>query len=605
MVLDKFFNQEVKFISIKNKTFVLFIALILFFMIGAVSAVNETDVIAQDFDSDDPITEDIGTEELLEESSISTTIKSNDTNIVKGKDFSVQLTDSNSTPIINQTVKFNLNDEVSEAKTDENGVAKLKIKLNPGTYTVEYSFSGEGYANCSNSTSIFVISTSTSKLNASNYVAYIGLANKYSVTLKVGDTPLVNRTVTFQIDGKKYVKKTNKYGRVSINIKKPVGTYKMTISYDGEDNIKKCSTTVKITVKKGIPTKINRISSKIFKQNKAGYFKVQILDKRGNPVPSNTVIFKINGKKYTKKTDADGYVKIKIKLTAGTYKLKIASKKTSVYNYKYKSFTIKVKSYKLKHNGFWLFAGDMDTVNFKTLHKSGINQIFLNFYCFHLHSKKYVESWIKKANSHNIKVHIWMQVCYGEDGWSYLSNKGKLNTNLLNSKVSEAVKYAKVKGVAGVHFDYIRYPGNAHKHSGSLDAVNLFVKKASTAIHKVNKKLIVSAAVMPEPSGMKTYYAQDISTLGKYLDVIVPMVYKGNYHANAKWIQDVTKIFEKQSKKAKIWAGLQAYGSDSHIVKLSANELKNDAKAAAQGGAEGIILFRYGICNFVDFSVVA
>ena len=139
----------------------------------------------------------------------------------------------------------------------------------------------------------------------------------------------------------------------------------------------------------------------------------------------------------------------------------------------------------------------------------------------------------------------------------------------MNSKVKEAKTLAKVKGVAGVHFDYVRYPGNAFQYKNSIKAVNYFVKKASTAVHKVNKKLIVSAAVMPEPSSMKKYYAQDIPTMSKYVDVIVPMVYKGNYHAGTKWIKSVTKAFAKQSKKAKIWTGLQTYTSDSKLNKLS------------------------------------
>ena len=589
-----------KVISIRNRTFVLFIALILFFMIGAVSAVNETDAMTQNTDLDAAIAD----ESIGNSTQIKTTIKSNDTNIIKGNDFSVQLTDTNSAPIANQTVQFTLNEVVSDIKTDGNGVARLKINLNPGTYTVKYSFSGDGYAECSNSTSIFVITTSTSRIDAPNYVAYTGVVNKYIIVLTVGNVPLANREVNFIVDGVTITKKTNANGKAAINFNRPVGTYRMTLSYAGEDNIDKSSAAVKITVKKGIPTKINRLTSIVFKNKKAGYFKVKVLDRHGNPVASNKVIFKINGKTYTKKTDSNGMAKLRIKLKAGSYKLKVYSQKTSVYNKGYKAFTIKVKSNRLQNNGMWLFASDMQSVNFNTLQKYGTKHVFLNFYCFTKFSKSYVESWIKKANAHGIKVHIWMQAFYGDNGWSYPVVHGKYNYNLINSKVREAVKYAKVKGVAGVHFDYVRYPGTAYKHSGAVNGVNLFVKKATAQIHKVNKKLIVSAAVMPEPSAMKKYYGQDIATMGRYLDAIVPMVYKGNYHAGSKWIKSVTQTFVKQSKKAQIWTGLQAYGSDSNIVKLSAKELKSDASAASQGGARGIILFRYGLCNFVDFSEV-
>ena len=109
---------------------------------------------------------------------------------------------------------------------------------------------------------------------------------------------------------------------------------------------------------------------------------------------------------------------------------------------------------------------------------------------------------------------------------------------------------------------------------------------------------------MPEPSSMKYYYGQDIATMGKYLDAIVPMVYKGNYNAGASWIKSVTQTFAKQSTKAEIWAGLQSYRSDSNVNKLPASELKNDAVAAVSGGATGVILFRFGLFNFVNLSLI-
>ena len=109
---------------------------------------------------------------------------------------------------------------------------------------------------------------------------------------------------------------------------------------------------------------------------------------------------------------------------------------------------------------------------------------------------------------------------------------------------------------------------------------------------------------MPEPSSMKQYYGQDIKTMGKYLDAILPMVYKGNYNAGTKWIKWVTETFKKQSSKAKIWTGLQSYRSDAKLNKIPAKELMGDCDAAANGGASGIILFRFGLFNFINFNEV-
>ena len=88
----------------------------------------------------------------------------------------------------------------------------------------------------------------------------------------------------------------------------------------------------------------------------------------------------------------------------------------------------------------------------------------------------------------------------------------------------------------------------------------------------------------------------------KYLDVIIPMVYKGNYNAGTSWIQKVTSTLVKQSSGAKVWTGLQSYKSDDDLTKLSAKSLMKDADAAAMGGAYGVLLFRYGITNFFNFN---
>ena len=590
---------------------ILAIALLLFLTVGSVSAVNQTDVINTQDDDSQAIAEETAVQEesntnLVQEnqSQVNTTIRSEDKNIIKGNDFSVKLTDENSTGIANKTVKFTFNNVETNATTDNDGVARLKINVNPGTYTVKYSFKDEGYAECENQTSIFVITTSAAKIKASAYTAYVGVTNKYTVTLTAGSTPLAGRTVTFKINGKTISKKTNSKGQASINIDEAKGKYNLKYSYAGEENIKQVSGTVKITVKKGMPTKITKYYSKIYRNKKTGKFKIKLADARGNPLKSKKITFKLNGKTYKTKTDAKGIATVKIKLKTGSYKVKVTFAKTSKYNKATKTYKIKVKPAQARNNGMWLFGRDMKKVNLDKLEKYGFKQVFLNFKAIELHGQKTVEKWIKSAKQHGIKVHLWYQVFYNNGKWQNPVKNGKINHKLIDSKVKLAKKYAKVKGVAGVHFDYVRYPGNAHQYKNAVKAVNTFVKKASKAVHKINKKLITSAAVMPEPSSMKTYYGQDIPTMSKYLDVIVPMVYKGNYHAGSKWIKSVTKAFTKQSKKAKIWTGLQSYRSDAKLKKIPAKELMADADAAALGGAYGVILFRFDLFNYINFNEV-
>ena len=595
----------------KNKIVFVSIILSLFFILGAVAAADNStleddgDVISAD-DEEATISEGTSDETPLgEDEPIATSIKAGDTTVRKGDYFSVELKDANGTGISGKTVSFDVNSQKNQSKTNANGVAKLKINLNAGTYTIKYLFNESGYAPAQGQVKLTVVVPKTSKITASNYVAYQGIKNKYTVTLTADKKPLSGKTVTFELDGKTYNKKTNSKGQASINIDLAKGTYTIKYSYAGEVKIKKTSGSKKITVKKGASVKISKKSSLIFRNKQAGYFKVKLVDVQGNPVASKKVTFTIKGKKYTKTTNKKGIASLKIKRKIGSYKIKVNFKKSSVYKKASKTFTIKVKPKQARNNGFWMLSLDMKKVSFKKLEKYGTKHIFVNAKCLERYGKTYVEKWIKDAKSHGIKVHIWMQVFYSaKGGWVIPVKDGKIKYDLIKSKVKEAKKYAKIKGVAGVHFDYLRFPGNAYNYKNGVKAVNYFTKQASKAIHKVNKKLIVSAAVMPEPSGMKYYYGQDIPTMSKYLDAIVPMVYKGNYHAGDKWIKAVTKAFVKQSKKAKIWTGLQSYRSDENWGKLSAKELMGDADAAALGGAHGVILFRYGLVDYINFNEV-
>ena len=238
--------------------------------------------------------------------------------------------------------------------------------------------------------------------------------------------------------------------------------------------------------------------------------------------------------------------------------------------------------------GYWVFGKDMYNVNLESLKKNGVTDIFLNYYAVTLYSQTKVVDWIKKAKAQKINVHIWVQCFYNEGSWQ------NPKTTNLTSKLKEIKGYAAIEGVKGVHLDYLRYPGNAYKTSGGAEAITAFVKK----VRSQNPKTFLSCAVMPETEDKK-YYGQDIEALGKVVDCVIPMQYKGNYSAGASWLASTTKYF---SGKAKIWSGLQTYKSDEDPTKLSASEILSDAKTCIKNGAKGVILFRYGICPTINFT---
>ena len=576
-----------KIISIRKTALILSVVLMLFLLVSAVSASDGADILKNSTD----------TVEDAQFSNVS------NTNYIKGDSFNVNLYDSNGSGIANKSVYFTINSKTSEIITDENGTAKFALDINKGSYTIKYDFNGSGYNPLSASKNILVLDNSTSSIKGSAYTAYVGVKNPYTVTLTAGGLPLSGRTVTFNVSGKICEAKTNSKGQATLNIDLAKGTYTIKYYYAGEENIDECSGSSKLTVIKGMPTSIKKANSIVYRHITSAPFKIKLLDTRGNPISGQKVVFTLNKKSYTKKTDKNGVATLNVKLTRGSHNLKVAFAKTSVYNKCSKTFKINVKSKIVPNNGYWLRSDEMNSLNFKYLKSLGIKHLFLNCYALERYGTSYVEKYIQKAGNYGIKVHIWMQVFYNGH-WLNPVKNGKINYNLINSRLSHAIKYAKLKGVGGVHFDYLRYPGSAYKYKNSANAISYFVKQAATKIHKINPNIIVSAALMPEPASMKYYYGQDVPIISKYLDVMIPMVYKGNYRAGASWIKSITAQFVKKSKGAEVWTGLQSYRSDSNVKRLSASELLGDSRAASDGGATGIVLFRYGLTNHVNFNKI-
>lgn len=440
----------------------------------------------------------------------------------------------------------------------------------------------------------------TSKITASNVKGYESFTTTINIKLTSNNTILTSKPIKIVLNGVTYNKNTDKNGEVKLNVNLKKGTYNAQITYSGDDLTGNASKTCKITINSPSKTSLKLGDKDInYRQGSKCLFYVTLLA-NGKAVKNQIVTFKVNGKTYTAKTDKNGVAKIYLNLKKGNYKVKYSFKKTSPYLASSGSYKIKVKAKMAKGDGYWLWSSHMKKVNLKSLSKKGTKHIFLHVHAISQYGKSAVVSFIKKAHKYKMKVHLWMQVCYNNGKWVRPVNKdSSIKYSFLKSKIKEAKKYAKIKGVDGIHFDYVRYGGTAHLYKNPEKAINYFVKKASIEIHKIKPNCIVSAALMPEPSMMNYYYGQDVSTMSRYVDALLPMVYKGNYHQTSSWITQVTKSFVSQSNGAQLWTGLQSYHSDSNPKKLTQSTLLKDAKAAKKGGASGIVLFRIGIsCNF-------
>ncbi len=504
-----------------------------------------------------------------------------------------------------KTIKFTVNGKTYTSKTNSNGYAYLKLpNLANGVYTVKYKFYGNAFYKASSTSSkVTILPSKTPTFTVKSGTTFgNGAGNSFKVALTSGSVPLSSKTVTLTVNGNTYTKTTDSNGVVSLPISLAVGKYTIQYNYNGDSflNAKTASST--ITVKERAATSISWSSGTFVAGSQT--FKVLLKDSAGKGLASKTVKLTIDGKTYSATTSSGGYATFNLNLAVGNY--------TAAFKYEasgdndnapcsYSKSVSITKKTSLDGYGYWLFGGDMKNADLSSLASKGTSDIFLNYFAIEKWGKSTVESWIASANKYGIRVHIWMQTFY-DGSWINPVKNGNPNTAYFNQVISEAKEYAAIKGVAGIHFDYMRYPGTAYKTTGGTAAISQFAKLAAQTLHALDPNLIVSCAVMPETTSNIYYYGQDLSAISTYMDVVVPMIYKGNYGKSTSWITTTTKWFVDNSKGAEIWSGLQGYRSEDDVTKLSSTDITNDAQAAVNAKATGVMIFRWGVTNFVNFN---
>ena len=500
-----------------------------------------------------------------------------------------------------------INGATYSVTTNSKGLGQLKLSLTADKYysTVIKFVGNDFYLSSSKSFTTKVIKTSTVLSVKSTTVIkgsylYVILKDKNSKVLS-------NQKVYIRFNGKTYTKTTNSKGVASLLIKNaPAKTYTTKLTYKGNANYYSTSKSLKVKVVKD--TTVLSVANTTVAKGK--YLVVYLKTSSGKALANKKISININGKTYTKTTNSKGKAYLFISnMAVRTYTTTLKYKGNSYYYAKTLKVKIKVLPIKLSKKtkgAIWLWGSDMGNVNFRTLSKNGITNIFV-----------YVNSvtptfknFVKKANKYNIKVHAWFGVFHNSKGWvNPLTSKGKYNQKFFNSKINQILKFAKVKGIGGIHLDYLRYPAN-YGNMKKTKAVTEFTRQLNIAVKKVNPKIKLSASIMPEINQYNSkmtwneyYYGQNVEELAKYLDIICPMVYKGNYRQSSAWIKSTTATFvEAANGNAEIWTGLQSYVSDSYPKRLSKDALTLDCQKALDGGASGIALFRWGFTNMVKLS---
>ena len=232
------------------------------------------------------------------------TIQAND--VVKffrnGTQYCAKFLDGCGSPLVNASVIFNINGVFYKKQTDDNGMAKLNINLRPDVYILT-AMHPDALMYGSN---ITVLST----ILANDVVKFFRNGTQYCAKFLDGcGSPLVNASVTFNINGVLYKKQTDYEGVARLNINLFPGKYILTAMHpDGlmyGYNITVLSTIYGDDIVK-------------FFRNGTQYC-AKFLDGCGSPLVNASVTFNINGVFYKKQTDDNGMARLNINLFPGEY----------------------------------------------------------------------------------------------------------------------------------------------------------------------------------------------------------------------------------------------------------------------------------------------
>lgn len=240
----------------------------------------------------------------------------------------VKLRDDDGNPIPQALIYFEIKSSYGtldyDAQTDDKGIASLPLELShSGVHTITSSFDGDDKFNKSNlSSKVYVYKESQIKLAKS----YGFSGENLTINLYGNGALQKNKNVTVYVGTKKYVKKTNSKGSLTVKLPTDVSNVFVHCHFEATGYYHASDLIQTVNVYKRTFTKNN-----VYSLLKGSYFRVTLKGKDGKALSSKKITFTISGKSYIKKTNSKGMAALKIKLKRGAYRISYSFKRKGVY----------------------------------------------------------------------------------------------------------------------------------------------------------------------------------------------------------------------------------------------------------------------------------
>ena len=272
----------------------------------------------------------------------------------------------------------------------------------------------------------------------------------------------------------------------------------------------------------------------------------------------------------------------------------------------------KENGYDLSKNGntaIWMYGNAVSTVmandasGLKNLKAKGYRHIFLYFYAIAQNGGNKVRQFVETCEMNDISVHIWIPTFYSGGEWINPVENGSPNENYFNSLAQNAKDYIEELGVKGIVLEYLRYPGNAYNTEGGAEAITRCCEVISDMIKDYDEGLVLSVTLMPETIDNIYYYGQDTNALSQFAQVLIPLLYRNDYHAELDWYEPTANWYtDEVDGHAEVWPALLTYHSYEDDSALNEEEFMIEWDALKGAHFSGLCLYRYGLGLLPDVS---
>lgn len=351
-------------------------------------------------------------------------------------------------------------------------------------------------------------------------------------------------------------------------------------------------------------------------------YRVRLTDKKGRALENTEITLATEDRNFVAATDAEGVATFTPSIKSG----ECAATFSFAGNNLYAASTLDavlVTTSMADRCGVYVRAEDIDTVDFARLADKSVGTVFLHQQVLSRVSRERIEAFIADAAEHEIDVHLWL-ICLHDNGKfvpPIIEEEGQegrdYNKAYFESEAEKVQKAAAIKGLAGLHFDYIRFGGEGDKENRAdfyslkngtghgETAITEFVRQMTQTAKSVNPDLVFSGAIMAEYADLVPKYGQDVAALSEYFDFFVPMLYAGNYEKGTDWILECMRMLRQEFPNTSFRPALLTYRSDAEMVSLTEAELTEQVRACWDGKANGVTLFFYKekVTTLIDLSL--